>query len=64
MALFERTTPRLVEPDTEDKLQRLFLENNWTDGLPIVLPTEKRVAAMLAATSRKADEIVGRMQPV
>jgi hypothetical protein len=64
MALFERTTPRLVEPDTEDNLQRLFRENNWTDGLPIVLPTEKRIAAMLAHTSREPDEIVGRMQPV
>ena len=62
MAEFERTTPRLVEPDTEDNLQRQFLENNWTDGLPIVLPTEKRVAAMLAHTSRKPDEVVGRMQ--
>ena len=60
---FDRTTPRLVDPDTEDNLQRQFLENQWTDGLPIVLPTEKRVAAMLAATSRKPDEIVGRMQP-
>src|SRR5437870_525935 len=60
---FERTTPRLVEPDTEENLQRLFLENNWTDGLPIVLPTEQRVAAMLAHTSRKPDEVVGRMQP-
>ena len=60
---FERTTPRLVEPDTEDNLQRQFLDNNWTDGLPIVLPTEKRVAAMLAHTSRKPDEVVGRMQP-
>jgi hypothetical protein len=63
MAEFERTTPRLVEPDTEDNLQRLFLESKWTDGLPIVLPTEKRVKAMLAGTSRKPDEIVGRMQP-
>src|SRR5947199_9471083 len=60
---FERTTPRLVEPDTEENLQRLFLENNWTDGLPIVLPTERRVAAMLAHTNRKPDEVVGRMQP-
>ena len=49
----ERTTPRLVEPDTEENLQRLFLENNWTDKLPIVLPTEERVAEMLAHTSRK-----------
>jgi hypothetical protein len=63
MALFERTTPRFVEPDTEDNLQRQFHENNWTDELPVVLPTEKRVAAMLAHTSRKPDEIVGRMQP-
>src|SRR5262245_33763285 len=62
MTAFERTTPRLVEPDTADNLQRQFLENRWTDGLPIVLPTEQRVAAMLAATSRKPDEIVGRMQ--
>ena len=30
---FERTTPRLVEPDTEDNLQRQFLENQWTDAL-------------------------------
>ena len=51
---FERTTPRLVEPDTEDNLQRQFLENHWTDELPIVLPTEKRVAAMLAAHQPQA----------
>jgi hypothetical protein len=59
----ERPTPRLVNPDTADKLDRLFVENVWTDGLPIVLPTEARVAEMLKGTSRKADEIVGRMQP-
>src|SRR3954464_14123622 len=59
---FERTPPRLGEPATQDNLQRQFLDNRWTDGLPIVLPTEQRVAAMLAATSRKPDEIVGRMQ--
>jgi hypothetical protein len=63
MTVFERTTPRLVEPDTEENLQQQFLDNHWTDGLPVVLPTEKRVAAMLAATSRKPDEVVGRMQP-
>src|ERR1041384_6169295 len=60
---FERTRPRLVEPDTEASLHQQFHENGWTDGLPVVLPTEKRVAAMLAATSRKPDEVVGRMQP-
>jgi hypothetical protein len=61
-AEFDRSTPRLVEPDTEDNLHRLFLENRWTDMLPIVLPTEERVAAMLAATRRKPSETVGRMR--
>jgi hypothetical protein len=60
---FDRSTPRLVGPDTEENLQRLFLDNHWTDCLPIVLPTEERVAAMLAGTSRRPDEVVGRMRP-
>src|SRR5262249_55472327 len=59
---YDRSTPRLVEPDTEENLQRLFLERKWTDNLPIVLPTEARVAAMLAGTRRKPDEVVGRMR--
>src|SRR6267378_6262663 len=59
---YDRSTPRLVEPDSEDNLHRLFLERNWTDGLPIVLPTEERVAAMLARTRRRPDEVVGRMR--
>ncbi|MBI2885716.1 MAG: hypothetical protein HYY02_00755 [Chloroflexi bacterium] len=60
---FERLTPRLVEPGTEENLHRLFRENNWTDQLPIILPTEERVAAMLACTSRKPGEVVGHMRP-
>ena len=60
---FDRSTPRLVPPDTEENLHRLFLENRWTDTLPIVLPTEARVAAMLAHTRRKPDEVVGHMRP-
>jgi hypothetical protein len=59
----ERVTPRLVEPDTEENLHRLFLENQWTDRLPIVLPTEERVEEMLAGTSHKPDEVVGSMRP-
>jgi len=55
-------TPRLVDADSEDNLQQLFLEKNWTDKLPIVLPTEKRVKEMLAHTSHKADEVVGHMR--
>src|SRR6516225_8723518 len=60
---FAQPQSRLLPPNSEDNLQRLFLDNKWTDGLPVVLPTEKRVAEMLRHTSRKPDELVGRMQP-
>lgn len=52
---------RLLRPSTDQNLQRLFLEKGWTDGLPIVLPTEKRVAEMLTGTSHAPDEVVGHM---
>jgi hypothetical protein len=60
---FDRSAPPLLEPDSEQSLQALFAENGWTDFLPIVLPTEERVEAMLAGTSRRPDEIVGRLRP-
>jgi len=62
-ATFERSTPRLLEPDTEDNLRQLFIENGWTDYLPIILPTEERVEQMLKGTSLAGDRIVGRMRP-
>ena len=62
-ATFERSTPRLLEPDTEDNLQALFMRNSWTDFLPIILPTEERVERMLQGTRRARAEIVGRMRP-
>ena len=60
---FERSTPRLLEPDSEYNLQNLFVENNWTDNLPVILPTEERVARMLERTSHTPDEVVGRLRP-
>ena len=62
-ASFERTTPRLLEPDTEERLHQRFIENRWTDFLPIVLPTEQRVAEMLSGTSHSPHEVVGRLRP-
>jgi hypothetical protein len=59
---FERSTPRFLEGRDEEELHREFLNNNWTDKLPIVLPTEKRVVEILAHTTRKPDEIVGHMR--
>ena len=60
---WDRSTARLVEPDTEANLEQLFRDNHWTDFLPVVLPTEERVEAMLAGTSRTPDEVVGKHRP-
>ncbi len=53
--------PRLLAPDTEANLARMFIEKGWTDGLPIVLPTEERVAEMLTGTDHDPQEKVGMM---
>jgi hypothetical protein len=53
--------PRLLQPDTEENLHKLFLENGWTDGAPIILPTEERVAHMLTGTAADPNEVVGQM---
>jgi hypothetical protein len=55
--------PETFGPEAAEDLQRLFMEKRMTDYLPIVLPTEERVEAMLKGTSRKPDEVVGRMSP-
>ena len=50
----------LLEPDTEDNLQRLFYERGWTDGLPIVPPDPEAVAACLAWVGMPPGELIGR----
>ena len=47
--------------DTADNLQEYYLNNGMTDYLPIVLPTEARVEAMLKGTSHSPDEQCGQM---
>ena len=50
--------PRLLKPDTEENLRRLFKDKGWTDFNPIILPTEEKVAAMLEGTSHDPGELV------
>ena len=61
--MHEEATDReeLLAPDTEDNLQSLFYERGWTDGLPVILPTQERVEYMLTGTGRPRDELVGEI---
>jgi hypothetical protein len=46
----------------EDEFEAIF-ERGWTDGLPVVPPTEKRVLRMLAGTTRDPKEVIGLCPP-
>ena len=57
-----REKKRLIGPDTAENIQKYFDDRFWSDQLPIIMPTEERVAAMLKATKHKPGEIVGSMR--
>ena len=40
-----------------------FLGKEWSDGFPVVTPTEERVAWMLKGTRRNPDDVVGKVPP-
>jgi hypothetical protein len=41
-----------------------FLEKEWSDGLPVVTPTEERVQRMLTSTQQHADDVIGHIPPL
>ena len=59
---YQRTKNPLIGPDTAANIQQYFDDRFWSDQLPIIMPTEERVAEMLAHTSHKRDEIIGKMR--
>ena len=46
----------------DDPIEACF-ERGWTDGLPVVPPTDARILRMLGGTTRKPDEVVGHIPP-
>ena len=50
-----------IEADDALDVIDLFFERGWTDGLPVIPPTEERVRAMLATVGRDPGEVAGRL---
>lgn len=48
---------------TVSDLNKMFLNRKWSLGLPVNPPTRESVAEMLKGTSRKPDEILGKVPP-
>jgi hypothetical protein len=49
--------------DDLDAINKLYRERRWSDGLPIVPPTQARVERMLAGTKRERDEVIALLPP-
>src|SRR5688572_6971376 len=54
---------RKIEYAQGDDPVELAYARGWTDGLPVTPPTDERVLAMLKGTTRRPDEVVGRIPP-
>jgi hypothetical protein len=54
---------RIVFKGSYEEVNRFYYKNGWTDGLPIVPPTEKAVAEMMTGTDLPADHMVAKVIP-
>ena len=58
----EWNSTQLEIDETEDLIEVCY-GNGWTDGLPVVPPTPKRVERMLSGTDRAPDERIAAVPP-
>ncbi len=54
---------RRVAVAAQQDEHELMFERGWTDGLPVVPPTEERILKMLSGTTRSPSEIIGIIPP-
>ena len=55
--------PRIVFKGSLEEVNRFFYRRGWTDGLPVIPPTEEAVAEMLTGTDLPPDYVIGKMLP-
>ena len=53
-----------VRKDTVAEINEWFYERGWTDGLPIIPPTQQRVEEMLTGTDLSAEMSVATLDPM
>jgi hypothetical protein len=54
---------RLVFGGDLDEVNKFFYRRGWSDGLPIIPPTEHKVAEMLSGTDLPPDTLLGKLIP-
>ena len=59
--MFTEKLPRIAMSGTLDEVQDYFYRQGWTDGLPVIPPTEEKIQEMLKGTGHDPDEVVTNM---
>jgi hypothetical protein len=54
---------RIIFKGNLQEVNRFFYRRGWTDGLPVVPPTEEAVAEMLTGTDLPPDYLVTKLEP-
>jgi hypothetical protein len=62
--MVELKSERFRVADSMEAVNRLYYARKWTDGLPIVPPTEEAVERMLSSVDRDPQEIVAAIPPM
>lgn len=55
--------PRIVFKGTLAEVSQFFYQRGWTDGLPVIPPTEAAVQEMMTGTDFPADYLVEKLEP-
>jgi hypothetical protein len=55
--------PRIIFKGSLQDVNRFFYQRGWTDGLPVIPPSEEAVAEMLTGTDLPADHLVAELEP-
>ncbi|MBI2369623.1 MAG: hypothetical protein HYV08_05180 [Deltaproteobacteria bacterium] len=62
-AVAELQAQRIEVEASPEEVYAFALERGWTDGLPVMPPTEEQVRAMVAAAGRPPGAVVGAIPP-
>ena len=57
------TSEKVTVSDSAEAVSDLFFERGWSDGLPVIPPTEEAVEGMLAGTNRDPVDVVAVIPP-
>ncbi len=68
-AVTRSADPKIVEiapqagEDIQETWYKYAMDRHWSDGFPVIAPTEDKVKWMLTGTTRKPDEVIAQLAP-